>query len=70
MFQALSVFKKLHHARRIIFSGDPQALEAARNKINSEFRERATLTNPSDIEKVTVLVLYFIYCNLYWPHVA
>ena len=51
--QVLSIFRKLHKTRQMIFGGDAHALNEARNKINSEFRNRITLTDSAEVEKVS-----------------
>lgn len=48
----LSIFRKLHRTRQMIFGGDKYALTEARKKINSEFKNRTALADPAEIEKV------------------
>jgi len=49
--EVLSIFRKLHRTRQMIFGGDKYALTEARKKINSEFKNRTALADPAEIEK-------------------
>lgn len=49
MFQVLEAYRNLHRARRIVFSGDILALEAAKLKIRQEFKNRLQLTDEVEI---------------------
>ncbi|XP_051875553.1 complex III assembly factor LYRM7 isoform X2 [Pristis pectinata] len=53
--QVLQLFKALHRTRKEVFRGDNQALEAARQKINSEFRSHFTESSPEQITKLLKL---------------
>ncbi|XP_078425035.1 complex III assembly factor LYRM7 isoform X1 [Cetorhinus maximus] len=53
--KVLQLFKALHRTRKQVFKDDSQALEAARQKINSEFRRNFTESSP---EKVTELLKF------------
>ncbi|XP_078070474.1 complex III assembly factor LYRM7 [Mustelus asterias] len=53
--KVLQLFKALHRTRQEVFKGDSQALEAARQKINSEFRRDLTELSP---EKITELLKF------------
>ncbi|XP_067886271.1 complex III assembly factor LYRM7 isoform X2 [Heterodontus francisci] len=53
--KVLQLFKALHRTRKHVFKGDSQALEAARQKINSEFRNNLTESSP---EQVTELLKF------------
>lgn len=50
--QILSSFKKLHRTRKLIFDNDDFALEAARQKINSEFRNHMHEENQEKIKQM------------------
>ena len=51
----LSVFKRLHRTTRAVFSGDSAATAAARDKINSDFRENRNVTAEAEIAKLVTL---------------
>ncbi|XP_038660644.1 complex III assembly factor LYRM7 isoform X2 [Scyliorhinus canicula] len=53
--KVLQLFKALHRTRKQVFNGDNRALEAARQKINSEFRRNITELSP---EKITELLKF------------
>lgn len=53
--KVLQLFKSLHRTRQDVFRGDNQALEAARLKINSEFRSHVTESSPEQITKLLKL---------------
>lgn len=48
----LRAFKNLHRARCRVFQDDIEALAAARNKINEEYRKNINLTNPDAIREL------------------
>ncbi|GCB60117.1 complex III assembly factor LYRM7 isoform X2 [Scyliorhinus torazame] len=53
--KVLQLFKALHRTRKQVFKSDNRALEAARQKINSEFRRNITELAP---EKITELLKF------------
>ncbi|XP_021097454.1 complex III assembly factor LYRM7 isoform X2 [Heterocephalus glaber] len=50
--QVLQLFKTLHRTRQQVFQNDPRALEAARIKINEEFKSNKSETSPRKIEEL------------------
>eukprot|EP00069_Balaena_mysticetus_P009692 bmy_20361T0 len=48
----LQLFKTLHRTRQQVFKNDARALEAARIKINEEFKCNKSETSPKKIEEV------------------
>uniref|UniRef100_A0AAA9SW21 Complex III assembly factor LYRM7 n=1 Tax=Bos taurus TaxID=9913 RepID=A0AAA9SW21_BOVIN len=48
----LQLFKTLHRTRQQVFKNDARALEAARIKINEEFKCNKTETSPKKIEEL------------------
>lgn len=48
----LTSFRKLHRTRKLIFNNDAFALEAARQKINSEFRNHMHEENEEKIKQM------------------
>uniref|UniRef100_A0AAA9S6V8 Complex III assembly factor LYRM7 n=1 Tax=Bos taurus TaxID=9913 RepID=A0AAA9S6V8_BOVIN len=50
--QVLQLFKTLHRTRQQVFKNDARALEAARIKINEEFKCNKTETSPKKIEEL------------------
>ncbi|XP_072453586.1 complex III assembly factor LYRM7-like [Notamacropus eugenii] len=50
--KALRLFKILHRTRQQVFKNDTKALEAARKKINEEFKKNKSETSPEEIEKL------------------
>ncbi|XP_067839353.1 complex III assembly factor LYRM7 [Heptranchias perlo] len=53
--KVLQLFKALHRTRKQVFRDDNQALEAARQKINSEFRNNLTVSSPEQITELLKL---------------
>ncbi|XP_048451314.1 complex III assembly factor LYRM7 isoform X2 [Rhincodon typus] len=51
----MQLFKALHRTRKEVFKGDDDALEAARQNINAEFRNNLTESSP---EKITELLKF------------
>ncbi|CAH8473460.1 unnamed protein product [Schistosoma margrebowiei] len=51
--RALNIFKKLHRTCENVFKADIETLQAAREKINSEFRANR---NETDAEKINELL--------------
>ena len=51
----LSVFKRLHRTTRAVFSGDHAATAAARDKINSDFRENRDVADEAVIARLVTL---------------
>ncbi|XP_034265904.1 complex III assembly factor LYRM7 isoform X3 [Pantherophis guttatus] len=47
--QVLKVFKILHRTRQNVFKGDTRSLDAARLKINEEFKNNKNETSPEKI---------------------
>ncbi|XP_069481731.1 complex III assembly factor LYRM7 [Ambystoma mexicanum] len=47
--KVLRLFKTLHRTRQQVFKNDNQALEAARNKINEEFKRNKSETSQDKI---------------------
>ncbi|NXF92546.1 LYRM7 factor, partial [Eubucco bourcierii] len=47
----LKVFKSLHRTRQEVFKNDARALEAARQKINEEFRNNQDETSEEKIKE-------------------
>lgn len=54
-FQVLRCFKSIHQTRRKIFEGDNLALEAARKRINEEYRKNQHVTNIESIKELVEL---------------
>uniref|UniRef100_H0WZC6 Complex III assembly factor LYRM7 n=1 Tax=Otolemur garnettii TaxID=30611 RepID=H0WZC6_OTOGA len=50
--QVLQLFKTLHRTRQQVFKNDARALEAARIKINEEFKSNKNETSPKKIEEL------------------
>nr|XP_054108554.1 complex III assembly factor LYRM7 isoform X12 [Callithrix jacchus] len=50
--RVLQLFKTLHRTRQQVFKNDARALEAARIKINEEFKNNKNETSPEKIEEV------------------
>ncbi|ODN00965.1 Complex III assembly factor LYRM7 [Orchesella cincta] len=50
--QALSVFKQLLRTRQQVFRGDQNALQAARDKIKTEFLKHKAETDPGKIDEL------------------
>nr|XP_017536037.1 complex III assembly factor LYRM7 [Manis javanica] len=50
--KVLHLFKTLHRTRQQVFKNDSRALEAARIKINEEFRSNKSETCPKKIGKL------------------
>ncbi|NXO43286.1 LYRM7 factor, partial [Locustella ochotensis] len=48
----LKLFKLLHRTRQEVFKNDTKALEAARQKINEEFRNNQDETSEEKINEV------------------
>ncbi|XP_006902577.1 PREDICTED: complex III assembly factor LYRM7-like [Elephantulus edwardii] len=48
----LQLFKTLHRTRQQVFKNDGRALEAARLKINEEFKNNKSETSPKKIEEL------------------
>ncbi|XP_020376782.1 complex III assembly factor LYRM7 isoform X4 [Rhincodon typus] len=53
--KVMQLFKALHRTRKEVFKGDDDALEAARQNINAEFRNNLTESSP---EKITELLKF------------
>ncbi|XP_072928084.1 complex III assembly factor LYRM7 [Hemitrygon akajei] len=53
--KVLQLFKALHRTRKEVFSGDEKTLEAARQKINSEFRNHCNESSPEQISELIKL---------------
>ena len=51
----LSVFKRLHRTTRAVFRGDHAATAAARDRINSDFRENRDVTDKAVIARLVTL---------------
>nr|XP_060493868.1 complex III assembly factor LYRM7 isoform X5 [Panthera onca] len=50
--KVLQLFKTLHRTRQQVFKNDTRALEAARIKINEEFKSNKSETSPKKIEEL------------------
>ncbi|XP_012382095.1 complex III assembly factor LYRM7 isoform X2 [Dasypus novemcinctus] len=50
--EVLQLFKILHRTRQQVFKNDTRALEAARIKINEEFKSNKSETSPKKIEEL------------------
>ncbi|XP_023800638.1 complex III assembly factor LYRM7 isoform X4 [Cyanistes caeruleus] len=50
--QVLKLFKSLHRTRQEVFKNDTKALEAARQKINEEFRNNRDETSEEKINEL------------------
>uniref|UniRef100_M3YJN5 Complex III assembly factor LYRM7 n=1 Tax=Mustela putorius furo TaxID=9669 RepID=M3YJN5_MUSPF len=50
--KVLQLFKTLHRTRQRVFKNDTRALEAARIKINEEFKSNKSETSPKKIEEL------------------
>uniref|UniRef100_A0A2K6LMS0 Complex III assembly factor LYRM7 n=2 Tax=Rhinopithecus TaxID=542827 RepID=A0A2K6LMS0_RHIBE len=50
--KVLQLFKTLHRTRQQVFKNDVRALEAARIKINEEFKNNKSETSPKKIEEL------------------
>lgn len=53
-FKVLFCFKQLHRTRKIILKGDIFALEAARLKINEEFKKNKHVKDNTAISEVNI----------------
>ncbi|XP_049770880.1 complex III assembly factor LYRM7 isoform X1 [Schistocerca cancellata] len=53
--QVLKSFKTLHQARKRVFQGDEVALNAARTKINEEYRKNKHVTDVSAVQELVKL---------------
>ncbi|XP_032070251.1 complex III assembly factor LYRM7 isoform X1 [Thamnophis elegans] len=53
--QVLKVFKILHRTRQNVFKGDTKSLDAARLKINEEFKSNKNETSPEKIAELIKL---------------
>ncbi|XP_031209317.1 complex III assembly factor LYRM7 isoform X3 [Mastomys coucha] len=53
--QVLQLFKTLHRTRQQVFRNDKRALEAARVKINEEFKKHKSETSPEKIKEMMKL---------------
>ncbi|KAM9213064.1 complex III assembly factor LYRM7 isoform 1-T1 [Leptosomus discolor] len=54
--QVLKVFKLLHRTRQEVFKNDTRALEAARQKINEEFKNNQDETSEEKINEVLLKI--------------
>lgn len=50
--KVLRLFKTLHRTRKQVFKNDSRALEAARVKINEEFKSNKSETSPKKVEEL------------------
>ncbi|TNN11939.1 Complex III assembly factor LYRM7 [Schistosoma japonicum] len=50
--RALTIFRKLHRTCQKVFKGDVETLQAAREKINSEFKANQNETNTEKIDEL------------------
>nr|CAH8831897.1 unnamed protein product [Trichobilharzia regenti] len=50
--RAVAIFKKLHRTCQKVFKGDHETLQAAREKINSEFRANRNETDPEKVNEL------------------
>ncbi|CAH8457682.1 unnamed protein product [Heterobilharzia americana] len=50
--RAVTIFKKLHRTCQKVFKGDSETLKAAREKINSEFRNNRSETDADKINEL------------------
>ncbi|KAM4809518.1 complex III assembly factor LYRM7 [Rhinophrynus dorsalis] len=50
--KVLKLFKALHRTRQCVFENDHRALEAARQKINQEFRKNKSESSPAKITEL------------------
>ncbi|XP_063579927.1 complex III assembly factor LYRM7 isoform X2 [Pongo abelii] len=50
--KVLQLFKTLHRTRQQVFKNDARALEAARIKINEEFKKNKSETSPKKVEEL------------------
>ncbi|KAH3843046.1 hypothetical protein DPMN_116553, partial [Dreissena polymorpha] len=50
--RVLSIYKKLHQTRKVVFNEDETALNIVRAKINDEFKKNKTVEDDLDIEKL------------------
>ncbi|KAI5704280.1 complex III assembly factor LYRM7 isoform X2 [Diaphorina citri] len=53
--EVLKVFKQLHQTCKKVFNGDHQTLNAARIKINEEFKKNKHISSPRSIEELVNL---------------
>ncbi|PSN50273.1 Complex III assembly factor LYRM7 [Blattella germanica] len=53
--EVLRCFKNLHRTRQKVFSEDEFALQAARNRINEEFKKNKHVTNQESIKEMVNL---------------
>ncbi|XP_034511854.1 complex III assembly factor LYRM7 isoform X3 [Ailuropoda melanoleuca] len=71
--KVLQLFKTLHRTRQQVFKNDTRALEAARIKINEEFKSNKSETSPKKIEEMhcqpflTLLATFSGRTDLYEP---
>ncbi|XP_075230865.1 complex III assembly factor LYRM7 [Lycorma delicatula] len=49
--EVLKIFKQLHKTRKIVFKEDSSALDAARKKINEEFKKNKSISDVDQIEE-------------------
>uniref|UniRef100_A0A669QTD0 Complex III assembly factor LYRM7 n=1 Tax=Phasianus colchicus TaxID=9054 RepID=A0A669QTD0_PHACC len=54
---ALRLFKLLHRTRQEVFKNDTRALEAARQKINEEFKNNQNETSEKKINEVFLVFI-------------
>ncbi|XP_030049453.1 complex III assembly factor LYRM7 isoform X2 [Microcaecilia unicolor] len=50
--KVLQLFRTLHRTRQQVFKNDPRALEAARLKINEEFKKNRKETSPEKVAEL------------------
>ncbi|XP_037077370.1 complex III assembly factor LYRM7-like [Pollicipes pollicipes] len=50
--QVISAFKRIHRVKATVFAGDEAALNAARSKINGEYKKNKSLTNETAIKEL------------------
>ncbi|XP_053557627.1 complex III assembly factor LYRM7 isoform X2 [Bombina bombina] len=50
--KVLQLFKSLHRTRQAVFQNDTRALEAARQKINEEFKKNKMESSPGKISEL------------------
>lgn len=53
--EVLRAFKALHGARKSVFNGDQRTLEAARKKINEEFKKNKYVNDEGSIKDLVLL---------------
>nr|XP_048293660.1 complex III assembly factor LYRM7 isoform X1 [Myodes glareolus] len=52
VYRVLQLFRTLHRTRQQVFKNDKRALEAARVKINEEFKKHKSEASPEKIEEM------------------